>query len=126
MEIADFYIQAKKIGIPNKMIAGDIVTFVEDSRKGDELSLEEILKITKDMFPDGYEVPNITRDKVLHESFSDEDIKNQVARFKENAAQWGFPNNLTEDLVSEFLRTAKTLDAEPLDEILQYPDFGLE
>jgi hypothetical protein len=126
MEIVEFYNHTKKIGIPNKIIAGYIATFIKDSKNGYSLSFEEILKTIRETFPDGYNEQKVHRFKELHESFSDEDINVQIARFRESAVQWGFPNSLIEDIISEFLITAKALDASSLDDILRYDILGQE
>jgi len=118
MEIAEFYNHAKQIGVPSKTIAEYIITFVNDTKNGDALSFEEIMEFIKREFPNGYNEPKIHRFKELHESFSDEDIRSQVIRFRENATQWGFPDKLKDDIISEFLVNAKALDASSLDDFV--------
>jgi len=126
MDINEFYKQSKKIGIPSEIIAGDIITFIRDSRKGEALSLQEVFGIKKDIYPNGYKETNSHVLKELHDGFSDEEIKEQILRFRENADLWGFPTSLIDDIVTDFLTTAKALDASSLDDIFQYNTLGVE
>ena len=124
MEVDEFIDKMTRFGFPAVMIAITVVNYLRDSKNAEwlEISLSESQKILQEAGIDRYDDPIMHRDpprKPRHTPFTDEEIKSQTEKFRMKTAEIGFSSRLIEMIIAEWLPSAKTIDAELLDDILQ-------